>query len=250
MFNYKNWKLYSPDRDPDPLPDPEPSAGRSDSKPSANPVIDENGNSITPDSLKKNMTIPDEAPANDLAKMLANMLGADPANKVEAASELIKYLDPISNRALPDYSEVEAGAALKVVDAPGPEVTILDADIGPDEADIIEPGGSRSYSYGEQFLDIVEDRTYYLIINDALKPLFSNGRSNKEYGTTYVTFDVGVTAYTFSGNRLKVFNNSAGISSGFSKSHFTLTTTSVIKKLEWIKEVSNDVTEVPIVDKG
>lgn len=93
MFNYKTWKLYYP------LP--------------KDPVVDGNGNSITPDSLKKNMTIPAEAPGNDLAKILANMLGADPANKVEAASELIKYLEPISNRAIPDYC---SGGAFFVTD--------------------------------------------------------------------------------------------------------------------------------------
>ncbi len=85
MFNYKNWKLYrSVDEvaaDPDPQPDP---------------VIDENGNSITPDSLKKNMTIPAEGPGNDLEKVLSNMNGADPTYPVEGDSGLIKQMNELA----------------------------------------------------------------------------------------------------------------------------------------------------------
>jgi hypothetical protein len=87
MFNYKTWKLYSPapiSFDPiDPVPMPDP-------------VVDENGNSITPDSLKKNMTIPTEAPGNDLEKVLSNMNGADPAYPVEGTSGLIKQMNELA----------------------------------------------------------------------------------------------------------------------------------------------------------
>lgn len=80
MFNYKTWKLYSPrGGDKDPL------------------VVDENGNSITPDSLKKNMTIPSEAPGNDLEKVLSNINGADPAYSVEGASGLIKQMNELAD---------------------------------------------------------------------------------------------------------------------------------------------------------
>lgn len=82
MFNYKTWKLYYPGA-PTVVPD----------EPVPDPVVDENGNSITPDSLKKNITIPAEAPGNDLEKVLSNMNGTDPAYPVEGSSGLIKQLN-------------------------------------------------------------------------------------------------------------------------------------------------------------
>lgn len=87
MFNYKTWKLYYPNGESaiginDPLPGPKPKNS-----------VDGNGNSITPDSLKKNITIPAESPANDLEKTLSNINGADPAYPVEGGSGLIKQLN-------------------------------------------------------------------------------------------------------------------------------------------------------------
>lgn len=86
MFNYKTWKLYYPHLEGPTEPE----------EPAKDSVVDENGNSITPDSLKKNMTIPAEAPGNDLEKVLSNMNGADPAHKVDSASGLIKQMNELA----------------------------------------------------------------------------------------------------------------------------------------------------------
>gem|GEM_PF-4244855 len=128
MFNYKNWKLYSPiDRGGKDFPEPEPVP----EEPSADPVVDENGNSITPDSLKKNMTIPAEAPGNDLEKVLSNINGADPAYSVESSSGLIKQMNelaenPPSGGGVPEANE--EGLVL-TTGTKGNKITIIDTHI-------------------------------------------------------------------------------------------------------------------------
>lgn len=217
MFNYKTWKLYYPGDD------------------EAIAVVDENGNSITPDSLKKNMTIPAESPANDLEKVLSNINGADPQHKVENSNGLNRQLNKTAKLAIPDYSDADNGAVLTVVWEKGPDVAILDEDIGPDSPVFIYSGSSKSYNYGNgQLLDIVERSSYNLEINGDGNIFSSNAELSKE--GAFVTFDVDkVTSYTFYANRLVVQNNGSDAEMAFRKAHFTLTTPSIIKKLQWSK---------------
>jgi hypothetical protein len=178
------------------------------------------------------MTIPAEAPANDLAKMLANMLGADPANKVEAASELIKYLEPISKLAIPDYSKAEAGARLTVISLPGPNVAILDKDIGPDSPININPRELKEYTYGEPAY-LVSGKTYCLEINGDGNVLFGTATTDRD-GLVSVGFVTNDTiSYTFYNTFLAIYNSDKDLGFTFSKSHFTLTTSSDIKTLKW-----------------
>ncbi len=170
-------------------------------------------------------------PRTRLSKWLAKIAGVYDG-EMTPKTEAEYYLNEISKLVIPDYSEAFDGAVLTVREDYGPDVTILNKDIGPESPVNIKPKGQKEYAYDE-LVQIVPGKIYYLEINGDGNVLSGTATEDDRDHVVSVGFSADNIGYGFYNHLLIVTNHNTDQDIEFSKSHFTLTTPSVIRRLSW-----------------